>query len=128
MIRVGKNLRNARLNFTSKFEVFWGFILKKPQFLPCKKPHDFHPQPQRCCPHPHLSFWGFLRVNLKWKFSRILNKPRIFKLFLCSFIAFFSYFFEVFRGFLKKSQKCWPHPHLRLWGFLRVDPLKPQIS
>ena len=88
--RVVKFLENAGLILTSKFEVFWGFILKKPRFLPCNKPHDFHPQPQRCCPHPHLSFWGFLRVNLKWKFSRILNKPQIFTLFLCSFIAFFS--------------------------------------
>ena len=91
-----KFLENAGLILTSKFEVFWGFILKKPRFLPCNKPHDFHPQPQRCCPHPHLSFWGFLRVNLKWKFSRILNKPRIFKLFLCYFIAFLVNFLRFF--------------------------------
>ena len=63
--RVAKFLKNAGLILTSKFEGFWGFILKKPQsFLP-EKPQNFHPQPQKCCPHPHLSFLGFLRVNLK---------------------------------------------------------------
>ena len=62
-----------------------------------KKPQNFHPQPQKCCPHPHLSFWGFLRVNLKWKFSRILNKPRIFKLFLCYLIAFLVNFLRFLR-------------------------------
>ena len=65
LTRVVKFLKNAGLILTSKFEGFWGFILKKPQsFLP-KKPQNFHPQPQKCWPHPHLSFWGVLRVNLK---------------------------------------------------------------
>ena len=60
---VGKNLKNVALILTSKFEVFWGFSSKKPQTQNLKKTSKLDPQPQNCCPQPHLEFWGFSRVK-----------------------------------------------------------------
>ena len=96
--RVGKNLRNASLNLTLKFEIFWGFILKKPQTADLKKTQRINPQPQNSWPHPYLKFWGFLRIALKPKFLRILEKPWILSYFWAIFKGFFINFFEVFWG------------------------------
>ena len=97
-IRAAKNLRNANLNLASKIEIFWGFNLKKPQITDLEKPQRMNPQPQKGWPHPRLKFWGFLRIALKPKFLRILEKPRILSYFWAIFKGFFTNFFEVFRG------------------------------
>ena len=97
-IRAAKNLRNANLNLASKIEIFWGFNLKKPQITDLEKPKRMNPQPQKGWPHPRLKFWGFLRIALKPKFLRILEKPRILSYFWAIFKGFFTNFFEVFRG------------------------------
>ena len=126
-VRAAKNLRNANLNLASKIEIFWSFNLKKPQITDLEKPQRMNPQPQKGWPHPRLKFWGFLRIALKPKFLRILEKPRI----LSYFWAIFKGFFTNFRGFsriLRKPQKSWPHPHLKFWGLLRLKPHKPHSS
>ena len=38
----------------------------------------------------------------------------------------YTWFFEVFWGILEKTQSYRPHPHLELWGFLRLIFQKPQ--
>ena len=96
--RAAKNLRNANLDLASKIEIFWGFNLKKPQITDLEKPQRMNPQPQKGWPHPRLKFWGFLRIALKPKFLRILEKPRILSYFWAIFKGFFTNFFEVFRG------------------------------
>ena len=96
--RAAKNLRNANLNLASKIEIFWGFNLKKPQITDLEKPQRMNPQPQKGWPHPRLKFWGFLRIALKPKFLRILEKPQILSYFWAIFKGFFTNFFEVFRG------------------------------
>ena len=96
--RVAKNLRNANLNLASKIEIFWGFNLKKPQITDLEKPQRMNAQTQKGWPHPRLKFWGFLRIALKPKFLRILEKPRILSYFWAIFKGFFTNFFEVFRG------------------------------
>ena len=50
------------------------------------------------------------------------------KMCLCNFwMAPKAVLFEEFRGILEKPQNHRPHPHLKLWGFLRLIYQKPQI-
>ena len=96
--RAGKNLRNTGLNLTSKFGIFWGFVLKKPQILDPKKPQTSKPQPQKYWPHPHLKVWGILRFfhDRPQSFYSSLNLEKTS-----------VYFCEVFRGSSKYLNFRW---------------------
>ena len=51
-----------------------------------------------------------------------------FLMCLCNFwMAPLAVLFEEFWGILEKPQNHRPHPHLKLWGFLRLIYQKPQI-
>ena len=108
LIRAAKNLKNANLDLASKIEIFWGFNLKKPQITDLEKPQRMNPQPQKGWPHPRLKFWGFLRIALKPKFLRILEKPRILSYFWAIFKGFFINFFKVFRESSKNLEILTP--------------------
>ena len=65
--RVGKNLRNAGLNLTSKFGVFWGFVLKYLRFWTSKniKPQNLNLRnTDLILTSKFEEFWGFFMIDL----------------------------------------------------------------
>ena len=118
--RVGKTLKNVALIPPSKFENFRELPSLDSQTFCQWIPSKLDPQPQKCYPHSHLEIWDFLRVALNHIFSRILEKPRLFKLY-------FSRNFEEFSKILKTIDLILTSKFEDFWGwdknFLKIFKL-----
>ena len=71
-------------------------------------------------------FEGFRGLTSNENFRGSSKYLKFLSKFYNNFHAFLVNFLRFFEDFSKKPQKSWPHPHLRFWGFLRVDHQKPQ--